>query len=348
MAQLGPSDAEMDELVSHVMALRKDFIQDLLRQRGIAQSGLSKRALRDQVRDAISGGQLTVEQVVAFLDREEPGGKQHVFLMRPTTKYNSSFKDLAKTRQSLARTNDVKELLEADVPLLMPEDLQLSSVRLEGDLIEITAVEARRYTERDLAYDREEMSEEGLPVYLRAYVERVARSSVTLRWDVKKRLATLHITQATGRGLERDHYRHVRKRFADGVSPWLDFDEFKDQDLHKAVHELHRREQTKTKALTRSRYGLWLTPGGGELAATSPSKKASVFAESEMTRAVGAVSPKSSGVVSGNFYWLPGSKTPVDQDLHLKVFASEARINFMVPSSADAVAHVISEIRGLL
>jgi len=179
------------------------------------------------------------------------------------------------------RTNanaDVRAALEAAVPLLMPPELELSRVRLDNNLVEVIAVEARRYTERAEAYDQETTSEEGLKVELRGYVERIARSTVVLRWDTATRHAALHVTQASGGNLGRNHYRDVRERFTQTVAPWLDFSQFKDVNLRNVVYELHRREQG-AHPLTRSRRGRFETTNGAEMEAISASTGASIFGD---------------------------------------------------------------------
>jgi hypothetical protein len=80
--QAQPSEAEIDELVSHVLALRKDFVQDLLRSSDVPFSGLHKAELRVRLREAIDEGTIDPADVAGFLDDVEPGGKQHVFMLR--------------------------------------------------------------------------------------------------------------------------------------------------------------------------------------------------------------------------------------------------------------------------
>ena len=342
------TDAEIDELVSHVLALRMDYVQRLLGTAGVAYSGLRKGELRARVRTAIADGHLTVEKVVAFLDEVEPGAKQHVFVLRPKATLNSAWKDTSTVRQRLSQVSGSKEFLDASVPVLMPEEFRLSSIRLVNGGVEINGVEARHYTERDEDYDDTTRTEEGLPVQLRAYVERVARTTVILRWNTETRHAALHITQATGRGLESNHYRKVAQRFGDAVSSFLDFDDFQDVDLHKVIHELGRRERAKTQALTRSRRGTWDTVNGAELVATSPSTGASVYDDPNLTAAIVQVADPSTGQ-SGNLYWLPGDAgNPLSEELHVTIIASDSRVNFMVPSTPESVQHVINQIRRLL
>jgi hypothetical protein len=341
------ADGEIDELVSHVPALRKDFVQDLFRESEVPFSGLRKPELRARLREAISDGDITTAQVAAFLDQAEPGGKQHVFLLRPRRVLNDGWRDVTAVRRRLAARPAVRDLLDGTVPLLMPESLELSRVAVARPVIEIVGVEARRYFERDEFYDKQTVSDEGLPVELRAHVQRVARSTVVLRWNTTTRHAALHITQASGRGLPRDHYRNVLDRFADTVEPWLDFSQFRDVNLSKVIHLLHRQERGGASALTKSRRGRWETEDGSELEAISASVDASVFSDRRLTAAIGQVETPASSQ-SGNVYWLPVDGSGVTEPLHVTIIAFDSRVHFMVPSSTEAVEHVIGQIRRLL
>lgn len=343
------SEAEINELVSHVMALRKDFIQGLLAEAQVASSERYQRKadLRVVLHRAIEDGRLSIERVVQFLDEHEPGGKQHVFLWRPPKAFNDQWKDIEAVKRRLKNHQDTKGLLGASIPLIMPKELELSVVHVGEQTIDVLAVEARRYFERDDQYDTQTTSEDGLPVELRAYVERVARNTVLLRWDVGRRHAAMHITQATSRGVPRNFYTETAARFSNVVSSWLDMSQFKPVDLHKVIHGLQEREQNKGKALTRSRRGRWETDDGSEVEAISASTDESLFKDPRVAAAVKQVSDEDSGS-SGNLYWLNTSKNPLTEPLHLVVIASEARVHFMRPSSPEAVGYVIKQLRSLL
>jgi hypothetical protein len=337
---------EIDELVSHVLALRKDGVQNLLSLHGVPYSGVRKSELRERLRRAIDDGTITTDDVVGFLDEVEPGGKQHVFLLRVSRALNDQWRDLQAVRRRLRGQPRIGGLLDAATPLLMPSELQLSRILIAPDRLEIVAVEARRYFERDESYDQHATSSEGLHVELRAHVERVARTTVILRWSTATRHAALHITQASGRGFEHDYYRNVFLRFGVVVKPWLDLSRFDDVDLHKVIHELHRREE-RGQLLTRSRRGRWETPDGSEMEAVSASAGSSVFADKPLRAAISQVETPASGQ-SGNFYWLPTPDGPLTDALHLNILAFDSRVHFMVPSSPQEVDYVIEQIRHLL
>jgi hypothetical protein len=345
------SDEELDELVSHVLGLRTDFVRKLLADAGVspADRNQNRIALRGVLRGGLADGTIDVADVVRFLDVQEPGGKQHVFVLRPRKVYNDRWKDLASVRRRLRRREAVRDLIDADLPLVMPDGLTLSSVRLlDGGIIEVVGVEARSYFDRDDRYDDETTSDDGLPVELRAYVQRVARSTVLLRWDVAHRHAALHITQATSRGVSRSHYRDVYERFAREVSGWLDMDKFREVNLYKVVQGLRDRERDAQQvSWTRSRRGRWETDDGGEIEAISAGIDASIYDDDRVAAAVEEVADDASGR-NGNFYWLPRDGTPVSDELHLTVIPSDSRINFMIPSSPEAVAHVLQQVRSLL
>jgi hypothetical protein len=343
------SEAEVNELVSHVMALRKDFIQNLLAEAQVASSERNQRKadLRAVLHRAIDDGRLSIERVVQFLDEHEPGGKQHVFLWRPPKAFNDSWKDTAAVKRRMRSHQDTKDLLGAAIPLVMPEELELSAVHVDEQMIEVLAVEARRYFERDDQYDSQTTSNDGLPVELRAYVERVARSTVLLRWDVGRRHAAMHITQATSRGVPRHFYTETVTRFSDVVSSWLDMSQFKSVDLHKVIHGLQEREQKQGQALTRSRRGRWETDDGSEVEAISASTDESLFKDRRVAAAVKQVSDEDSGS-SGNLYWLNTATNPLTEPLHLVIIASDSRLNFMQPSSPEVVKYVITRLRRFL
>lgn len=336
---------EIDALLSHVLSLRRDFINDLLRDRA-AFSGRRKAELRGQLKHALEEGSLAVDDILTFLAEREPAGKQHVFLYRVRREANEAWRDANAAREAI-RAGDHEGLLDAELPVAMPEALTLSSILLSGDEVEITAVEARHYTEHLEALNRPETMDDGTEIEWRAYAHRVARSTVRLRWNLGTRTAELHITQATERGTIRNYYDEVARRFAHEVASFLDFGAFQPIDMHKVLHKLGQFEQDG-RALTRSREAYFESPGGSHVRARSPSKAASVYSEPVVRRALGSVDTPTSGQ-GGNLYWLQSaaSNGVLEEDLHTVIVAADSRIHFMRPSSVDAIAYVLGQVRSL-
>jgi hypothetical protein len=339
------SPEETEALLSHVLSLRRDFINDLLRGK-VPFAGRKKGELRVQLQLALETGALTVEDVLSFLAEREPAGKQHVFLYRAKASVNDEWRDTDEVRQAIEEAG-YEELLDAELPVAMPEELTLSSITVDGDEVEIIAVEARRYTEHVEALDEFGEDEEGTEIEWRAFAHRVARSTVRLRWDLTTRGVELHITQATEKGTVRNYYDEVVQRFAEQVSSFLDFSKFSPINMHKVLHELGRLEQG-VSPLTRSRETSLESPGGSHVRVRSASRTASVYEEQVVRQALVPVDTPTSGQ-GGNLYWLQGAAQDgvLDDDLHTVIVAHDARIHFMRPSSVDAIAYVLGQVRSL-
>ncbi len=288
---------------------------------------------------------LSVEEILAFLAEHEPAGKQHVFLYRVDRGVDEAWRDTSAVRQAI-QAADLEQLLDAELPVAMPEDLTLSSILLSGDEVEITAVEARHYTEHLEDLDRPEEIEDGTQIEWRAYAHRVARSTARLRWHLGQRTAELHVTQATERGTIRNYYDEVVNRFTQQVSAFLDFTAFSPLDLHKVLYKLGQFEQDG-QALTRSREAYFESPGGSHVRARSPSKEASVYSEPVVRQALGPVDTPTSGQ-GGNLYWLHSAASGIlEEDLHTVIVAADSRIHFMRPSSLNAIGYVLGQVRSL-
>lgn len=344
-ASLDVSSEETDALLSHVLSLRRDFIVELLRGR-VPFSGRRKSELRGQLKQALEEGHLTIEEILTFLAEREPVGKQHVFLYRVDKAINEVWRD-ADAVSELIRAAGREDLLGSALPVAMPEALTLSAIAVDDGEVEITAVEARHYTEHLEDLDRPETMDDGTEIEWRAYARRVARSIARLRWHLGSRTAELHITQATERGTIRDYYDQVVARFVGEVASFLDFSAFKPIDLHKVLYKLGQLEQGG-KALTRSREASYESPGGSRVRARSPSRSASVYGEPEVRQALGSVDTPTSGQ-AGNLYWLESAAAngALADDLHTNIIAADSRIHFMRPSSADAIAYVLGQVRSL-
>jgi hypothetical protein len=336
---------ETEALLSHVLSLRRDYINDLLRGK-VPFAGRKKGELRGQLKFALEEGILNVEDVLRFLAEREPAGKQHVFVYRVRASTNEEWRDVDAVRKAIVEAGQ-KDLLDAELPVAMPEELTLSSIKVSNEEVEIIAVEARRYTERIEESDEVGELEDGTEIEWRAYAHRVARSTVRLHWDLTTRGVELHITQATEKGAVSNYYDEAADRFAQQVGSFLDFSKFQPINMHKVLHELGRLEQG-ANPLTRSRETSFESPGGSNVRARSPSRTASVYGEQVVRQAIGPIDTPTSGQ-GGNVYWLKDAAHDgaLEDDLHTVIVAQDSRIHFMRPSSVEAIAYVLGQVRSL-
>lgn len=239
-------------LVDFVLALRKGYIQDLLRRADLPRSG-TKHELRQRLQAALDQGDLAYEEVVAFLDSVAPWGKQHVFLFNGPRGDLSAWKDPEQVLQLLKRRR-LGKLFNARLPLILPDQLTLSSIAHADGRLRVTAVQKREYTERAPEHDGRKETDNGQKITLRAYMHHLSRTIVAFEWDLDANTAMLQITQ-----LDRDTlYEEMAKEFFTLVGNWLDIGLFGLIDLRRVIRSLHKLEGTG-KAEARS-HGIHYRP----------------------------------------------------------------------------------------
>lgn len=336
---------ERQALLTFLLALRLDRVRDFLGRKGLARYG-NRDDLRQRLEENLASGAITVVDLVDFLDEVEPWSKQHVYLYGGSDDLVGGWQDADGLRARLTAAN-VVELLDGRLPLVLPEELALSAIRVDqGRFVTITAVERREYRERVPSRDRVEIDAAGRTIEWLAYVHVVTRGLLTFRWDLLSNTAALHITQA-GRGYV---YEDAEQRFARLVQPFLSFDRFTRTDLQSVIRRLHELAQAGTPEARPHRLG-YRSRGGRSVEVASPTWRDSVTGETGIDDALTTIAGASTGRL-GNFYWLanvtPGGTNPLPVDLHVYVVANESRVNFMIPSSREVVTYVLQRIRALI
>ena len=183
-----------------LFALRAAAIRTFLRRHDLTTSG-TRDDLRERVEAALADGSVTYDDIVRFLDEEEPWGRQHVFLFGVDEGAVAEWRDAGAVERRL-QNHGLAEVLDQSLLLRLPDELTLSSIRLSARELEVVAVERREHTER--RSDLDQPGEHGgLPVEFRAYVRVVTRGLVTLRWDYSQRRVAAHHAGVNGLQLRR-------------------------------------------------------------------------------------------------------------------------------------------------
>lgn len=336
------TDDEQDQIVTDLMALTKLQIREFLARVGLPRSG-TKKSIRSCIEIALSRGTLTLPQVVQFLDEVIPWGKQHVFLYNgPRT----SIADWKKTEwlAKLLRQRHLGKLLNASLPLVLPEKMKVSSIVHDARRLRITAIKRRDWWERNQDYDSTTVTKEGDDVELRAFVHRVTRSLVAFEWDFIANTAFLQISQLP-RGFR---YEHIAQEFVELVKGWLDLSQFSVVDLQQAIKKLHELEEAGTGE-TRSHGITYQTLERRRFEGKSGSPTAPLLGDVNIDAALSALRKTGMGHL-GNFYWLPGRdgnprSNPLVGEIHLKIVGAHNRVNFPTPNVEETVRYVLSRIR---
>src|SRR6266487_3774187 len=149
-------DEEQGALLTFLLALRLDEVRDFLGRHELARYG-NRADLRERLEETLANGTIRIVNLVDFLDEVEPWGKQHVFLFVGGDGLVEDWEDADALRARLAEAN-TPNLLDGRLPLALPEELTLSSIRVEdGRFVTITAVERRESREREPSRDRAEV-----------------------------------------------------------------------------------------------------------------------------------------------------------------------------------------------
>ena len=331
-------------LIDLVLALKKTYIQDFLRQRELPVSG-TKPDLRDRLQEALDAGDVTYEGVVHFLDSVAPWGKQHVILYNGPWSDLQLWKDGERLRQHL-ENHGVGDLYNSHLPLVLPEELTLSSIMHSDGTLRITAVQKREYTERMPEHDERRQTENGTLITLRAYAHHLSRMLVAFEWNLNANTAMLQITQLSSN----THYEDVAEEFFGLIGHWLDITQFSPVDIRQAIRNLHELEEDGSPE-ARSHGIHYRTLRGRGISASSPSPRDSVLGETVIDDAMSSVRDKGVGHL-GNFYWLPGKQpgpviNPLKSDVHMFIVGDKSRINFPTPNSEEVVRYVLHRVREL-
>lgn len=337
-------EEEREQVVEYFLSLRKAQVQEFLERHGLPTSG-TKAELRSRIEQALSDGEINYEILVQALDSVVPWGKQHVQLYRGPRRVPGSWKDPTWVATHLKK-HRLHYLLNAPLPLILPESLRLSSIVHAAERLRITAVEKREVWERDESLDQTSRTKDDQDVALRAYVRHVSRGTFAFEWNLISNNGFLQISQLPAHW----KYDDAVIRFQSLTATLLDLSQFSLVSVGPVIKKLHELEAHGNPE-ARSHNIDYRTVQGRRLAAQSATARDSVLGEPVIDEALSEIRKQGVGRI-GNFYWLPGvqqgsSPNPLADDLHVVLVAEGHRVNFKTPSSEEVVRYVLQRVRAL-
>lgn len=331
---------EKKAIVDFLIGLKASEIRDFLEIHSQKKGG-KKEELRERIQDLLYTGEITYEDIVHFIDRVEPWGKQHVFLFEgPEGESINNWRDNNWVEQHL-RSYEVENYMNVHLPLILPDALRLSSITYNEKLLKIMAVERRDYWERAPNADETRRADSGEIMELRAFVHKVKRGLVIFEWDLVANNAMLQVSQLPSGA----KYEKVLERFKRLVSPWLDLSWFPNLDIRRAIARLHEAEE-QGRPEARSHAIDYSSIEGRRLLGRSPTSIDSLLGEEVIDEAMKNIRDHGAGHL-GNFYWLPSGNNPLSKEAHVFIIGWSGRVNFTTPNNEEVVRYVLSRVRAL-
>ncbi len=305
----------------------------------------NKPDLLKAITDAIGDGDhhLDYPHVVELLDAVLPWGPQHVFLLgeprrgeTPVATYRNR-----ETFEAHLREKASSRPFRAPLPLVLPEELTVSSIVHTGEKLRVTAIERRDGFMREENLDRVE-ERNGETVHFRAFVEETTRGLIMFEWNFTTNVAMLQITRLPAG----QDYAKAETRFIKLVSKWIDLTRFPRIRLGQAISTVYN-EAIKLGDTARARpHGVeWETIGGSRLQGKSATSQVSLVDDQAAKDAMDIGRDNGTGR-TGNLYWQDVPDLPDEhRGIHVKVLAHASRIHFPTGQTEETMRHVLEEIR---
>lgn len=322
----GLTEEDIGLILDYLLAHKKEFIQDFLRERSLYYSG-TKAVLRERLEQYVGDGQLSGVELVMLLNRVEGWGNQHIYLYKAPSQSIEPWRTEGSARRRLSDPGLI-DLFNRQRSLVLPEETTLSSIEWTMERLRFVWVEKRQWEERVPEEDIE-----SLDMVWRAHRIKSARGLTTFDWDLVSGHAMLMI-QRLPRGTK---YSHIRDRFEKELELIVDLSQFERVRVSRTIQSIEESGEVRRRQLA------YETRRGGKASFTSASRSADTYADPDLERAGQALGDEAAGLL-GNFYWHPVPDI-LECELHSKLYASDQRVGIFGERREREVRYVISRIR---
>lgn len=337
------SEEEREKILQYIISLKATQIRAFLEKHEIPKSG-NKTKLQERILEHLENGELCYTDLVDFLDTVAPWGKQHVFLYDGPEGEIENWRNREWVSKHL-NCHGVDTFLNNRLPLILPQELALSSIEHTEKMLRVFTVMRRDHWEHEPEKNYKIVTAEGNEIEFRAYVHHVYRGIVIFEWNLISNIAMLQITQLP-RKLK---YENVERQFADLVKSWLDLNLFVKLDIKPVISKL---QETEEGSLEVRYHKIDLKTLQGRLfSVKSSTPKDSIRGEKVIDDALRNVRQQAVGNL-GNFYWLPATENPsngnpLQNEIHTVIVGYHGRINFRTPNREEDIRYVLSRVREL-
>jgi hypothetical protein len=322
---------EKESLLDFVIARKKEFVQEFLRDRKLAFSG-TKEEMRSRLEQYIVAGKVSIDELVAFLDSVEGWGNQHVFLYRAPPKATKLWSSEENARAVL-RKHKLENLFNRPRPVLIPDEPQLSTIEWTRKRVRFLWVQRRVWHTRLEGMDLED--EDDPDIEYRAYKRHEERAISHFDWHFLGGQSMLLLRAYTGADYQQD-----KSEYENLLEPLVGLSDFTELGLDKVIKTLRESDEVRRRETD------FKTIEGSGIRLTSSSSDRDTLADPLVRKLSDDLVESAISGRFGNFYWKPCNE--LDREIAVRIYVDHqgsSRVNIPVQCTEEEVLYVLSRIR---
>lgn len=334
---------DTDRLLDLALLQGNRFIKELLRAKQLP-IGTNKEQFEAHLREAISSGQLTREDIRAWLAEVEGWGDQHAYLYAIPRNQRDTFRDRAALAAKL-RAGGYAEFLDAELPGKPEEKLTLATVRHSADGVSFIWVRGNPTLVRRSRHDYAKVID-GEDIHFHAYERRWTRLAARFEWRFASDLAGVFLMRSS----DEHDYSAQRDVVLETVDKVLtQRPRWRTLNIPRAIMRLDEKglstpdEQEGAASVRMTSTVFQGQSGNVRLAATS--ETASYQDDAGIRQVRRAVDPKLLVGGSSDCYLTPAASGAQARELHIRLYGREQRVLLWGKMSSQEVWSALEALR---
>lgn len=341
-------------MLSLLGSLTAGHVHEFMRRHEVAGRSKNKPDLLDIIQKEIGKPGLTWDSLIEYLDEVELYQKQHVVLMRAVDDTEDQWDE--QTLKEATTQAGYGSLWGVSVRLAAPENLELASIKVDGDFFSVHAVGQRTYVHRNQDLERG-YTAPNPDSEIRVYETVRVRAWARLELDLKSGNALIRCTKMPTKSVQDS----LVKAFDELISPWFPMLAFRVVDLAKAISTLHR-DEGNTPCEARVQEVGYRTVSGLQTVVKSSAGTSSISGHgAALDDAVKAL--RTNGTAArGVFHFLPPQTTgasasgansngtpvnPLTHERRVALSAADGVVQFSKATPQPELEHALRRIRSL-
>ncbi|MGA8365217.1 MAG: hypothetical protein WB709_11955 [Solirubrobacteraceae bacterium] len=336
------AEANTNRLLDLALLQGNRFIKELLRAKQLP-IGTNKEQFEAHLREAISSGQLTKEDIRGWLAEVEGWGDQHAYLYAVPRNQRATFRDPTALAAALKASGYTK-FLDAELPGRPEDKLTLATIRHSADGISFIWVRGSPTLVRRSKLDYQEVID-GEDIHFHAYERRWTRLAARFEWRFDSDLAGVFLTRSS----EEHDYSTQRDLVLEAVDKVLtQRSRWRVLSIPRAIMRLDGEGLTRGKqggAVSVRMASTMFQGQSGNVRLAATSETASYQDDAGIRQVRRAVDPKLLVGGSSDCYLTPTANGTQARELHIRLYGREQRVLLWGKMSSQEVWSALEALR---